>query len=218
MDHKEEENKIIPGIREALYPGLANGSSFTDDEHAHLLRSPDPVKILESFLAHEKTLHTGDHAEPEQLEVKTSPDESDDMSYRESHPFKEDLLEHEAEVVTENKEEESKADHPAEPLAKPVHFSGADAPQVKESPSASPLSPYTQWLKSLTGSEYVHPYDDDFALQQGGEDPGQGISETFAELLASQGYKDQAIAMYQRLMEKYPEKSGFFAAKIEALL
>ncbi len=46
---------------------------------------------------------------------------------------------------------------------------------------------------------------------------GEGISETFADLLAAQGYKEQAIEMYIKLMEKYPEKSGFFAAKIEAL-
>ncbi len=83
--------------------------------------------------------------------------------------------------------------------------------------SETSLSPYTKWLKSLAGSEYVHPYEDDFALAQGGGPAGEGISETFADLLAGQGYKEQAIEMYVKLMEKYPEKSGFFAAKIEAL-
>lgn len=83
--------------------------------------------------------------------------------------------------------------------------------------SETTLSPYTKWLKSLAGSEYVHPYEDDFALAQGGGPTGEGISETFADLLAGQGYKEQAIEMYIKLMEKYPEKSGFFAAKIEAL-
>lgn len=79
------------------------------------------------------------------------------------------------------------------------------------------LSPFTRWLKGFAGSDYVHPYEDDFALVQGSGSGGEGISETFADLLASQGYKDQAIEMYIKLMEKYPEKSGFFAAKIEAL-
>lgn len=81
----------------------------------------------------------------------------------------------------------------------------------------SSLSPFTQWIKGLAGSEYVHPYGDDFAIDQGEHALGEGISETFADLLASQGYKDQAIAMYQKLAEKFPEKSRFFAAKIEAL-
>jgi len=87
-------------------------------------------------------------------------------------------------------------------------------------PAATPepsLSPFTHWLKGLTGSEYVHPYEDDFAFHQGSRHAGEGISETFADLLAAQGYKDQAIAMYTQLMEKFPEKSRFFAAKIEAL-
>jgi hypothetical protein len=79
------------------------------------------------------------------------------------------------------------------------------------------LSPYTSWLKSLTGSEYVHPYEDDFAFAQATDPSKEGISETFADLLAAQGYKEQAMEMYIKLIEKYPEKSGFFAAKIEAL-
>lgn len=79
------------------------------------------------------------------------------------------------------------------------------------------LSPYTRWLKGLRGSEYVHPYDDDFGLDQMSSMARSGVSETFADLLAAQGYKDKAIDMYMKLMEKYPEKSSFFAAKIEAL-
>ena len=79
------------------------------------------------------------------------------------------------------------------------------------------LSPFTSWLKNLTGSDYVHPYEDDFAIEQAAGSAKEGISETFADLLAAQGYKDQAREMYLKLMEKYPEKSGFFAAKIEAL-
>ncbi|MEO6131189.1 MAG: hypothetical protein ABIQ02_05040 [Saprospiraceae bacterium] len=81
----------------------------------------------------------------------------------------------------------------------------------------SQLSPYTQWLKSLRGSEYVHPYEDDYGLEHLSATARGGVSETFAELLASQGYHEQAIEMYKQLMEKYPEKSSFFAAKIEAL-
>ncbi|MEP6794234.1 MAG: hypothetical protein ABJB16_07905 [Saprospiraceae bacterium] len=79
------------------------------------------------------------------------------------------------------------------------------------------LSPFTRWLKGLRGSEYVHPYDDDYGLDQMSSLARGGVSETFADLLAAQGYKDKATEMYMQLMEKYPEKSSFFAAKIEAL-
>ncbi len=43
------------------------------------------------------------------------------------------------------------------------------------------------------------------------------ISETLARLLAKQGYRDKAIAMYERLGLAFPEKSGFFAAEIDKL-
>jgi hypothetical protein len=79
------------------------------------------------------------------------------------------------------------------------------------------LTPFTSWLKSLKGSEYVHPYEDDFAFLQTEGPVREGISETYADLLAAQGYREQAIDMYRRLMEKFPEKNRFFAAKIDAL-
>ena len=84
-------------------------------------------------------------------------------------------------------------------------------------PMESQLSPYTQWLKDLRGSEYVHPYGNDYGLDQLSATSRGGVSETFADLLAAQGHTDQAREMYLRLMKKYPEKSSFFAAKIEAL-
>ena len=40
------------------------------------------------------------------------------------------------------------------------------------------------------------------------------ISESLADLLASQGHFDDAKKMYEQLMMKYPEKSSYFAAKI----
>jgi len=43
------------------------------------------------------------------------------------------------------------------------------------------------------------------------------FSETLADLLASQGHYRQAIHMYEKMRLIYPEKSRFFAAKIEEL-
>ena len=43
------------------------------------------------------------------------------------------------------------------------------------------------------------------------------ISETLAELLAKQGSRKKAIQMYERLSLIFPEKSTFFAEKIEKL-
>jgi len=43
------------------------------------------------------------------------------------------------------------------------------------------------------------------------------VSETLAVLLEKQGQPEEAIAMYEKLRLKFPEKSGFFAAKIDAI-
>lgn len=43
------------------------------------------------------------------------------------------------------------------------------------------------------------------------------VSETLARLLARQGHAADAIAMYEKLMEKYPGKRANFAAAIEKL-
>lgn len=43
------------------------------------------------------------------------------------------------------------------------------------------------------------------------------VSETLARLLARQGYKDDAIEMYEKLRKKYPQKDSTFAAAIEKL-
>lgn len=44
------------------------------------------------------------------------------------------------------------------------------------------------------------------------------ISESLAQILEKQGHLDDAKKMYEQLMHKYPEKSRYFAAKIDNLL
>lgn len=45
----------------------------------------------------------------------------------------------------------------------------------------------------------------------------EAISETLASLLSIQGKRDQAVNMYHKLILKYPEKSAFFASRIEEI-
>ncbi len=44
------------------------------------------------------------------------------------------------------------------------------------------------------------------------------ISDSLADLLASQGHFDESKKMYEQLMLKYPEKSSYFAAKINQII
>lgn len=53
--------------------------------------------------------------------------------------------------------------------------------------------------------------------QQSIEDRKEIASETLANLLADQGFYDKAINMYEQLILIFPEKSSFFAEKIENL-
>ncbi len=49
------------------------------------------------------------------------------------------------------------------------------------------------------------------------EEDDEVISETLANLLANQGYNEKAIDMYEKLSLLFPEKSTYFARKIEHL-
>lgn len=54
-------------------------------------------------------------------------------------------------------------------------------------------------------------------VQQSVLDNALLISEPFAEILYAQGYKEKAVKIYEKLMEKYPEKKINFAAKIDKI-
>ena len=77
----------------------------------------------------------------------------------------------------------------------------AEAAAVEAEPEAEPPGPITAQAlaeRSVTENKDV-------------------ISETLARLLIKQGYRDKAIAMYERLCLAIPEKSTYFAAEIEKL-
>lgn len=172
----------------------------------------DPYLIMENVLddAHE-TL-------PVDISLDIPKDKKKGKSKKEGKPKQEenpDLIKDTQEVI--KNPQAGKLVRKAAKSVKRQEKEQIKAQEIKYPPPENDLSPFTQWLKGFAGSDYVHPYEDDFAFAQGAGSSGEGISETFADLLAAQGYKDQAIEMYIKLVEKYPEKSGFFAAKIEAL-
>lgn len=233
MEEKKPVRSLPPGIPEALHPEIANGAAWETDAHQFLLKTPDPSRMLADHLSEypdlfketDLTAYTQamDKAPEAKVVENEDVDENESTSEEPKAPaYQEDLRQESLEGKQDVKEDTKpiKAGKRVRKAAKLVQEQEASQIQPEKEEimtSEWTLSPYTRWLKNLSGSEYVHPYDDDFALAA---DPGmtkKGISETFADLLASQGHTKQAIDMYTRLMEKYPEKSSFFAAKIEAL-
>ena len=49
------------------------------------------------------------------------------------------------------------------------------------------------------------------------EDDNDMVSETLADLLVWQGKTSKAVDMYQKLSLAFPDKSSYFAAKIETI-
>ena len=98
---------------------------------------------------------------------------------------------------------EKETSQPQEKIARPKNIARED--QEVNQPVAQPKrKKKKKKKKKRPGDSGVVLSDDIF-------------SETLADLLASQGHYRQAIHMYEKMRLIYPEKSRFFAAKIEEL-
>jgi len=92
----------------------------------------------------------------------------------------------------------------------------------------SGLTPYSKWLlkfKSVDIDKKIRKEEKTakkLALEESANKSIRKskniISEALADLLVSQGHLDDAKKMYEHLMVKYPEKSSYFAAKINQLI
>ncbi len=89
--------------------------------------------------------------------------------------------------------------------------------------SQKDLDPYTLWINTIDDTRLTKVKKDKKKKKKGkkyGESQevsDEIISEQLADLLASQGHFMQSIDMYERLSLKNPEKSSFFADKIESI-
>jgi hypothetical protein len=231
MDEKKQSS--TSRIEEAIHPQIGNGAAWVNEPHESLLREADPTKKLEPKLLNEQQLDEitlqwetdlanatplVEVSEPVNDDAETNPPVERGAASTETEPT---LAEKIVPAPLRPVKEKVKVSKRVRKVAEKEEEKTAETHRLQREQfvpaSDETLTPFTQWLKGLKGSEYVHPFEDDFAFRQAEGPVREGISETYADLLAQQGYKDQAIDMYRRLMEKFPEKNRFFAAKIEAL-
>ena len=80
---------------------------------------------------------------------------------------------------------------------------------------SSGLSDFSKWLLSLPSPSPAEKGENfkkgEFLAEK------EAVSASLAELLTAQGHYNQAIAMYEKLQLKNPEKSAYFAAQIQKL-
>lgn len=97
----------------------------------------------------------------------------------------------------------------------------APPPSRPPLPVPLPPEPETEQIDTETAAQASQPTHKEMSAQALAErsvtENKELVSETLARLLAKQGHRDKAIAMYERLYLVYPEKSAFFAAEIEKL-
>lgn len=155
-----------------------------------------------------------DKSTEREVEIQEKPDEVPDTGKNEGE--------------REQRQEEVLPEQVIQPLFTQDYFAytGAKLPQELENdkkPTMEQLRSFTGWLRTMkrTASYSIEPDQDKGKVTpESGDDRHEEqevLTETMAELRVSKGQYDKAIAIYEKLSLSNPEKSVYFAPKIEAL-
>ena len=198
---------IVPSqVYSPTDPGFETGDEQNDEKSALFQLDFQPVEFssLEEIGSSLEHTHPGDTFADAQILPEDDPEEEEDM-----HSF--DAEDDEDEDREENGDPSRNSFASWVEQFQPVHIKNK-LPQLMETPRSTGSSPKKP-AKELNESEQkLHK-----SAQKSLSFSGDLISEPLASLLARQGQRKKAIAMYEQLMLLFPEKSGFFAAKIEEL-
>jgi len=113
--------------------------------------------------------------------------------------------------------EETPAPEPAELLELiPDTVAEIETPEKKLSPAdlIDRFIMISPTIERMSPKDYQPVRD---LTDQGSDEPGKFITETLAKIYINQGYYTRAINIYEKLALQYPEKSAYFASRIEKI-
>jgi len=198
----------------------------------YLLHSGNGISDINEYSIQEKSLNENNNNTAEIKYIKTSHEESSevrtldaDLNLASSFLERNDNNVVEINTVTENREVQTKYKTTQIEEIKKTKKTKNREFKLKE---YSGISEFAIWLLSFRNNEVEKLIikEEKLAKKKLFEQNAMKsvkktstiISEPLAEILTSQGHLDDAKKMYEQLMLKYPEKSIYFAAKINSLI
>jgi len=198
----------------------------------YLLHSGNGISDINEYSIQEKSLNENNNNTAEIKYIETSHEESSevrtldaDLNLASSFLESNDNNVVEIKTVTENREVQTKYKTTEIEEIKKTKKTKNRKFKLKE---YSGISEFAIWLLSFRNNEVERLIlkEEKLAKKKLFEQNAMKsvkktstiISEPLAEILTSQGHLDDAKKMYEQLMLKYPEKSSYFAAKINGLI
>ncbi len=205
-------------------------SSPEDNKEAIITEQPKPGILSKEPLRviSLSTFKKVSNYAPSTIKLKTDVNPVDDEEklsgfakwLRNTGTSKDSSIEEEAEVVSSVIEPgtvESKYQEVAKELIEVPALPDTSKDRDEYSPADSDLSPEEKKKKKKKDKKHNKKDLVNQLVYQSVIDNDLLISEPFADLLYAQGYKLKAVKIYEKLMDKFPEKKINFAAKIDKI-
>ena len=212
---KKSSPAVDPMLKQENYEKEASEASDALASEAPDVLDSEASDVLDLTDENLEELELEDGNEvPEQiptLEEKNKPEDEENEDYPDQLIFTDNIAE------KKKKKKKQKKDSMPKPQYRWSSETAADY-------TMTGLDPFTDWINTVDGVEYISVEKSKKKKKKKQKKQFKSLeskpeiaSEPLAELLINQGHYSDAIDMYKQLSLKNPEKSSFFAAKIETI-
>lgn len=179
----------------------------------------EPEEIVEEKIAAPEATVEEQEEEPEEIaeEGITAPEATVEKEETEQEPepiIEEEEPEPEQIIEEEEPEPEPAAEELIEFIEDSEPAADTTAPQLSSQALIDRFIKSSPTLERMTLPE-IQPVRD--LSETSAEEKGSFITETLAKIYINQGYYSRAINIYEKLSLQYPEKSAYFAGRIEKI-